>query len=322
MIASVDEDVKGMEQEPNLAELDDNDDTYREDINLSAFSKCGDAFNMYLKDIARYPLLTKDEEYALATKYRATHDIECKQALINHNLRLVVNIAKHYKVQGVSILDLVQEGNLGLMVAVDRYLPEMGFKFSTYATWWVKQSITRYIANASRLIRIPVHAHECVNKYNKFVAEWKINNVGKDLPSLAEIAEAIGTSESTLQSCLVSQNIVSLSTPVGEEQDTTIGDFISDNTDIESEVEATDLKNCISMILEELPEKERYVIELRFGLNNERPHTLDEVGKMFGVTRERIRQIEVKALRRMQTPKKQRLLKDFIELSGGNYATT
>jgi RNA polymerase primary sigma factor len=306
------DDIDLASQEVNLSELDDSE-TYDEEINLSDFRGSGDAFAMYLRELVRYPLLSKEEEYNCAKHFRQYHDLESKQKLVNHNLRLVINIAKRFNNSGVTLMDLVQEGNIGLMVAVEKFDPDLGFKFSTYATWWIRQAIMRYIANSSRLIRVPVHAHEGLYKYNKFVKDWKESNYQEPLPPLSEIAKHIDISEDTLKTCIASDNIVSLSKPVGEEQDTTIGDFIADNTDITKEAEQESLSDSINQLLGSLKEREREILILRFGLNGQRQHTLEEVGQMYGVTRERIRQIEAKGLKKLKNPKKKKVLIDYLD---------
>jgi RNA polymerase primary sigma factor len=281
---------------------------YKKDVKEKDFVSCNDSFRIYLKELGQYPLLTQEEEYNYAKSYKENGDLLAKEALVNHNLRLVVNIAKHFVGSGIPIPDLIQEGNLGLMRAVDMYDPDKGFRFSTYATWWIKQAVTRAIANDGRVIRLPVHAHEALVKYQKFVREWRSTNPGVALPNDDEIMEKLNISKSTYSQITRYQaDIVSLSTPVGEEQDSTIGDFIADDTvSIESQAELTDLRDTIERLLNDgsFSEREVDIIKKRFGFDNGIPMTLEQVGEEYGITRERIRQIEAKAIRKFRHPKR------------------
>lgn len=288
---------------------------YKKDLKEKDFVSCNDSFRTYLKEIGQYPLLTPEEEFDYAKDYKSTHNPVAKEALVNHNLRLVVNIAKHFVGSGVPIPDLVQEGNLGLMRAVDMYDPDKGFRFSTYATWWIKQAVTRAIANDGRTIRLPVHAHEALVKYQKFIKEWNMTNPGVDLPSDDEIMEKLDINKSTFtQITRYHPEIVSLSTPVGEEQDTTIGDFIADESlSVEAQAEISDLRDTIDKILNngDFTEREIDIIRKRFGFDTGTPMTLEQVGEEYGITRERIRQIEAKAIRKFRHPKRAGQLKVY-----------
>ncbi|HIV00725.1 MAG TPA: RNA polymerase sigma factor RpoD [Candidatus Stercoripulliclostridium merdipullorum] len=272
-----------------------------------------DSVKMYLKDIGRVPLLTAEEELKLAQDM-ANGDAEAKTKLINANLRLVVSIAKRYVGRGMQFLDLIQEGNLGLMKAVDKFDYTKGFKFSTYATWWIRQAITRSIADQARTIRIPVHMVETINKLVK-VSRVLLQQYGRE-PTQAEIAEAMGISEArVVEIQKIAQDPVSLETPIGEEDDSHLGDFIEDvNAASPSDVaENKMLKEQVEEILNTLAPREAMVLILRYGLRDNRPRTLEEVGKVFNVTRERIRQIEAKALRRLKHPNKTKKLRDFLD---------
>ncbi len=272
-----------------------------------------DSVKMYLKDIGRVPLLSADEELELA-KQMAEGNTEAKEKLINANLRLVVSIAKRYVGRGMSFLDLIQEGNLGLMKAVDKFDYTKGFKFSTYATWWIRQAITRSIADQARTIRIPVHMVETINKLIK-ISRALLQKYGRE-PTQAEIAEAMGISEArVVEIQKIAQDPVSLETPIGEEDDSHLGDFIEDTSATApiDAAEANMLKEQVNEILGTLAPREAMVLILRYGLRDNRPRTLEEVGKVFNVTRERIRQIEAKALRRLKHPNKTKKLKDFLD---------
>ncbi len=272
-----------------------------------------DSVKMYLKDIGKVPLLSAAEELELA-KRMAEGDEEAKKQLINANLRLVVSIAKRHVGRGMQFLDLIQEGNLGLMKAVDKFDYTKGFKFSTYATWWIRQAITRSLADQARTIRIPVHMVETINKLTK-VSRTLLQKLGRE-PTQAEIAEAMGISESkVVEIQKIAQDPVSLETPIGEEDDSHLGDFIEDKSTA-SQIDIAEgrmLKEEIEEILSTLAPREAMVLILRYGLRDNRPRTLEEVGKVFNVTRERIRQIEAKALRRLKHPNKMKKLKDFLD---------
>ena len=289
---------------------------YKKDLKEQDFVTCTNSFRTYLKEIGQYPLLTPEEEFNYAKAYKETQDPSAKEALVNHNLRLVVNIAKKFIGVGVPLSDLVQEGNLGLMRAVDTFDPDKGFRFSTYATWWIRQAVTRAIANDGRTIRIPVHAHEALLKYQKFVKDWKSTKPGVALPSDEEIMEKLGINENTYtQITRYQPDIISLSTPVGEEQDTTVGDFIVDDSmDIEAQTDLIDLKDTIEKVLSDkcFTAKEVDIIKKRFGFETGTPMTLEEVGKIYGVTRERIRQIEARALRKLKHPVRANKLKAYM----------
>jgi RNA polymerase primary sigma factor len=272
-----------------------------------------DSVKMYLKDIGKVPLLSAAEELELA-KRMAEGDEEAKKQLINANLRLVVSIAKRHVGRGMQFLDLIQEGNLGLLKAVDKFDYTKGFKFSTYATWWIRQAITRSLADQARTIRIPVHMVETINKLTK-VSRTLLQKLGRE-PMQAEIAEAMGISESkVVEIQKIAQDPVSLETPIGEEDDSHLGDFIEDKSTA-SQIDIAEgrmLKEEIEEILSTLAPREAMVLILRYGLRDNRPRTLEEVGKVFNVTRERIRQIEAKALRRLKHPNKMKKLKDFLD---------
>lgn len=273
----------------------------------------GDSVKMYLKDIGRVPLLSGDEEKDIARRV-AEGDTVAKERLIVANLRLVVSIAKRYTGRGMSFLDLIQEGNLGLMKAVEKFDCEKGFKFSTYATWWIRQAITRSIADQARTIRIPVHMVETINKLTK-VQRSLLQKLGRE-PSTAEVAAEMGIPESkVIEIQQVAQEPVSLETPIGEEDDSHLGDFIEDTSAISPmEVAETNmLKEELNKVLDTLNPREAMVLILRYGLRDNKPRTLEEVGKVFNVTRERIRQIEAKALRRLKNPNRSKKLRDFLE---------
>ena len=272
-----------------------------------------DPVKVYLKEIGRVPLLTSDEEVELAKRI-LEGDEKAKQRLSEANLRLVVSIAKRYVGRGMSFLDLIQEGNLGLIKAVEKFDYTKGFKFSTYATWWIRQAITRAIADQARTIRIPVHMVETINKVKK-ASSMLLHKNGHE-PSADEIAEELGMTEDKVREILrVAQEPVSLETPIGEEEDSHLGDFIPDN-DAPAPADAASLallKETLVEVLDTLQEREAKVLRLRFGLEDGRPRTLEEVGTEFGVTRERIRQIEAKALRKLRHPSRSKKLKDFLD---------
>lgn len=272
-----------------------------------------DAVRMYLKEIGKVPLLTGAEERELAIRMEQG-DEEAKKKLCESNLRLVVSIAKRYLNRGLSFLDLIQEGNLGLIKAVDKFDYTKGYKFSTYATWWIRQAITRSIADQARTIRIPVHMVETINKLIR-ISRQLLQELGRE-PTSEEIAKEMGiTVEKVREIKKISQNPVSLETPIGEEEDSHLGDFIPDD-DVPAPVEAAAysmLKEQLMEVLDTLSDREKKVLMLRFGLEDGRPRTLEEVGKEFNVTRERIRQIEAKALRKLRHPSRSKKLRDYLE---------
>ena len=272
-----------------------------------------DPVKMYLKDIGKVPLLSVDEEIELAQKMQEG-DEAAKKRLSEANLRLVVSIAKRYVGRGMLFLDLIQEGNLGLMKAVEKFDYRKGFKFSTYATWWIRQAITRAIADQARTIRIPVHMVETINKVKK-VSSQLLHEYGHD-PSAEEIAERLEMPVDKVREIMrVAQEPVSLETPIGEEEDSHLGDFIpDDDAPVPAEAASqTLLKEQLADVLKTLTPREEKVLRLRFGLEDGRPRTLEEVGKEFNVTRERIRQIEAKALRKLRHPSRSKKLKDFLD---------
>src|SRR5699024_1137880 len=272
-----------------------------------------DPVKMYLKEIGKIPLLTADEEVELAKRMEAG-DVYAKKRLAETNLRLVVSIAKRYVGRGMNFLDLIQEGNLGLMKAVEKFDYKKGFKFSTYATWWIRQAITRAIADQARTIRIPVHMVETINKLVR-IERQLLQDLGRE-PTNEEISKEMGIDvEKVREVRKIAQEPVSLETPIGEEEDSHLGDFIEDDTATapDDAADFTMLKEQLNDILGTLNERERKVLELRFGLTDGTPRTLEEVGKEFDVTRERIRQIEAKALRKLKHPSRSQKLKDFIE---------
>lgn len=271
-----------------------------------------DSVKMYLKDIGQVSLLRPEEELELARRM-SEGDMEAKNRLSEANLRLVVSIAKRYVGRGMQFLDLIQEGNLGLMKAVEKFDYTKGFKFSTYATWWIKQSITRAIADQARTIRIPVHMVETINKTGR-VSRQLLQTLGRE-PTTAEIAEKMGlTEEKVIEIQKIAQDPVSLEKPIGEEEDSHLGDFIEDNTSASpaEKAETRMLKEHLLEVLSTLTPRENEVIRKRYGLDDSRPKTLEEVGREFNVTRERIRQIEAKALRKLRHPNRTKKLKDYI----------
>ena len=272
-----------------------------------------DPVRMYLKEIGKVPLLNADEEIELA-KRMSEGDEDAKKRLAEANLRLVVSIAKRYVGRGMLFLDLIQEGNLGLIKAVEKFDYQKGFKFSTYATWWIRQAITRAIADQARTIRIPVHMVETINKLIR-VSRQLLQELGRE-PMPEEIAKEMDMPVERVREILkISQEPVSLETPIGEEEDSHLGDFIQDdNVPVPAEAAAqTLLKEQLNEVLDTLTEREQKVLRLRFGMNDGRARTLEEVGKEFDVTRERIRQIEAKALRKLRHPSRSRKLRDYLD---------
>ena len=288
------------------------DNTLVENITLSKDIKINDPVRMYLKEIGRIPLLTSDEEFEYARR-AVDGDEEAKRILAESNLRLVVSIAKRYVGRGMLFLDLIQEGNIGLMKAVDKFDPEKGYKFSTYATWWIRQAITRALADQARTIRVPVHMVETINKLAR-VQRQLTQDLNRE-PTDEEIAKKLGISVDKVREVYkISQDPVSLETPIGEEDDSHLGDFIRDERTVSPEEYATEelLKEELAGVLLTLTDREEKVLRLRFGLDDGQCRTLEEVGQIFGVTRERIRQIEAKALRKLRHPSRSRKLKDFL----------
>ena len=272
-----------------------------------------DPVRLYLKEIGRVPLLTSDREHELAERM-VEGDIEAKKALVEANLRLVVSIAKRYVGRGMFFLDLIQEGNLGLMKAVDKFDYTKGYKFSTYATWWIRQAITRAIADQARTIRIPVHMVETIHKVSRYSRQM-LQELGREATA-DEIGEKMGMSPEKVREIMkIAQDPVSLETPIGEEEDSHLGDFIPDeDTPTPSDAAAsTILREVIEKELHTLTPREEHVIKLRFGLYDGRTRTLEEVGKEFDITRERIRQIEAKALRKLRHPSRARHLRGFLD---------
>ncbi|GAB5616530.1 RNA polymerase sigma factor RpoD [Faecalimonas canis] len=295
--------------------ITDEDEVDVEKIDLSVPDGISieDPVRMYLKEIGKVPLLSAEEEIELA-KRMAEGDEEAKKRLAEANLRLVVSIAKRYVGRGMLFLDLIQEGNLGLIKAVEKFDYEKGFKFSTYATWWIRQAITRAIADQARTIRIPVHMVETINKLIR-VSRQLLQELGRE-PSPEEIAEELDMPVERVREILkISQEPVSLETPIGEEEDSHLGDFIQDdNVPVPAEAAAaTLLKEQLGEVLNTLTDREQKVLRLRFGMNDGRARTLEEVGKEFDVTRERIRQIEAKALRKLRHPSRSRKLRDYLD---------
>ena len=302
--------------EEGLNENDDEDpespDKILEELSNSKDIKISDPVRMYLKEIGRINLLSSDEEFEYA-KLAEQGDEYAKNMLAESNLRLVVSIAKRYVGRGMLFLDLIQEGNIGLMKAVDKFDPSKGYKFSTYATWWIRQAITRAIADQARTIRIPVHMVETINKLAR-VQRQLTQELNRE-PTDEELAKKIGISvEKVREVYKISQDPVSLETPIGEEDDSHLGDFIKDERTMSPEEYATIemLKEELSGVLLTLTEREEKVLRLRFGLDDGQCRTLEEVGQVFNVTRERIRQIEAKALRKLRHPSRSRRLKDFL----------
>ncbi|KAB0577361.1 RNA polymerase sigma factor RpoD [Fusobacterium naviforme] len=306
-----------LEMEDNLDEESSGEKIPDEDINLSAVELLEgvgteDPVRMYLKEIGTVPLLTAEEELELARR-KQEGDQRAKEKLIEANLRLVVSIAKRYTGRGMSFLDLVQEGNLGLIKGVEKFDYEKGFKLSTYATWWIRQSVTRALADQARTIRVPVHMVETINKMSKMQRKLTLE-LGYE-PSVAELASALEmTEEKVMEIMQIAREPASLETPIGEEDDSNLGDFVADNNVLtpEDNVESVMLREHIDTLLGDLKERERQVIVLRFGLEDGHPRTLEEVGREFKVTRERIRQIEAKALRKLRNPVRSKRIRDFL----------
>lgn len=294
-------------------EIDEVDAEEDPELSIPEGITIDDPVRMYLKEIGKVPLLTADEEVELAKKMEAGYE-EPKKRLAEANLRLVVSIAKRYVGRGMQFLDLIQEGNLGLIKAVEKFDYKKGFKFSTYATWWIRQAITRAIADQARTIRIPVHMVETINKLIR-VSRQLLQELGRE-PHPEEVAKEMGMSEDKVREIMkISQEPVSLETPIGEEEDSHLGDFIPDD-DAPAPAESaafTLLKEQLIDVLDTLTPREEKVLRLRFGLDDGRARTLEEVGKEFNVTRERIRQIEAKALRKLRHPSRSKKLKDYLD---------
>lgn len=282
------------------------------DVDILEGVSTEDPVRMYLKEIGNVPLLSTEEEIEIAKRIEAGSEL-AKRELTEANLRLVVSIAKKYVGRGMSFLDLIQEGNMGLMKAVEKFDYSKGYKFSTYATWWIRQAITRGIADTGRTIRVPVHMVETINKTLR-MSRTLLQELGRE-PTAEEVAERLNVSPDRVRDVLkISKDPVSLDTPIGEEEDSHLGDFIEDEGTLSPSDSAafSMLKEELSTALESLTERERSVIQLRFGLEDGRARTLEEVGKEFKVTRERIRQIEAKALRKLRHPSRSKRLKDFL----------
>lgn len=319
VIPVIDESI--LAEEPLLLDDVDDDsfmkDVEEEDIDLNAIDLLEgigteDPVRMYLKEIGTVPLLSADEEMELA-KRKADGDEAAKDRLIEANLRLVVSIAKRYTGRGMSFLDLVQEGNLGLIKGVEKFDYTKGYKLSTYATWWIRQSVTRALADQARTIRVPVHMVETINKMSKMQRKLTLE-LGYE-PSVTELADALEMSEDKVMEIMqIAREPASLETPIGEEDDSNLGDFVADSNVVtpEGNVESVMLREHIDALLGDLKERERQVIVLRFGLEDGHPRTLEEVGKEFNVTRERIRQIEAKALRKLRNPVRSKRIRDFL----------
>ena len=313
-----DESKMNLDEEPDDDFFAEESEETEEDIDIDYLGsevRINDSVKMYLKEIGKYDLLKAEDQPILAKKI-LNGDEEAKQTLINANLRLVVNIAKHYVGRGMLFLDLIQEGNLGLMKAVDKFDYTKGYKFSTYATWWIRQAITRVIADQDRTIRIPVHMVETINKMTR-IQRQLIQDYGRE-PTAEEISEAMNgelSAKRIREIQRIAMEPVSLETPIGEEDDSHLCDFIEDK-ESESPVDFTTrqlLKEELYSIIKDLSDREERVIRLRYGLDDNRPRTLEEVGREFGVTRERIRQIEAKAIKKLRHPTRSKRLGDYKE---------
>ena len=311
-----DDDVLMLSDEDEAGEEDEEIDLRNIDLSVPEGISLEDPVRMYLKEIGKVPLLTAEEEIELSKQMEEGGEIgkEARKRLAEANLRLVVSIAKRYVGRGMLFLDLIQEGNLGLIKAVEKYDYTKGFKFSTYATWWIRQAITRAIADQARTIRIPVHMVETINRLIR-IQRQLLQDLGRE-PTPEEIADAMDIPvEKVREIQKVSQEPVSLETPIGEEEDSHLGDFIQDeNVQVPAEAAAyTLLREQLDEVLETLTDRERQVLRLRFGLDDGRARTLEEVGREFHVTRERIRQIEAKALRKLRQPSRSRKLRDYLD---------
>ena len=317
VVPSMDEELLASDNLVLEPEDEDFTDDLEENIDLEAIDLLEgigteDPVRMYLKEIGTVPLLSPEEETRLA-KRKSEGDEVAKERLIEANLRLVVSIAKRYTGRGMSFLDLVQEGNLGLIKGVEKFDYEKGYKLSTYATWWIRQSVTRALADQARTIRVPVHMVETINRMTKMQRKLTLE-LGYE-PSTQELAKALDMSEEkVLEIMQIAREPASLETPIGEEDDSNLGDFVADNNTVtpEANIESVMLREHIDILLGDLKEREKQVIVLRFGLEDGHPRTLEEVGKEFNVTRERIRQIEAKALRKLRNPVRSKKIKDFL----------